>query len=57
VKSKIYLSAEGYGHIVSQEFIVEKLNKYLSELIDFNLQTHSYVMAATLKNVNHELKS
>ena len=54
---KFFLSVKGYGRIVSQESIVKKLNKWSSETIDFTLQRHSYVMAANLKNVNHELKS
>ena len=46
---KFFLIVKGHGHILSQEAIVEELNKWSSELIDFTLQTHSYLMAANLK--------
>ena len=34
---KFFLSVKGYGHIVSQESIIEKFNKWSSETIDFTL--------------------
>jgi len=46
LKIKIYLSDEGYGHIVRQRAILEKLNDYSNNPIDFTLQTHNHLKAA-----------
>jgi uncharacterized protein (TIGR00661 family) len=44
-KSKIYLSDEGFGHIVRQRAVVEELKK-LSSGIDLTLQTHVHLEVA-----------
>ena len=43
---KIFLSDEGYGHIVRQKAILEKLNLYSDNPVSFTLQTHKHFKAA-----------
>ena len=43
---KFFLSDEGYGHIVRQKAILEKLYDYSNSPIDFTLQTHNHLKAA-----------
>ena len=43
---KIYPSDEGYCHIVRQRSILEKLNDYSNDPIDFTLQKHNHLKAA-----------
>ena len=43
---KIYLSDEGYGHIVRQKAILEKLYFYSKRSINYTLQTHIHLKAA-----------
>jgi uncharacterized protein (TIGR00661 family) len=43
---KIYLSDEGYGHIVRQKAILEKLHDYSNRQVDFTLQTQNHLKAA-----------
>tara|TARA_B100000767_G_scaffold24136_1_gene21313 strand:- start:10761 stop:10937 length:177 start_codon:yes stop_codon:yes gene_type:complete len=43
---KIYLSDEEYGHIVRQRAILEKLNDFSNDPIDFTLQSHNHLKAA-----------
>tara|TARA_B110001452_G_scaffold114479_1_gene94966 strand:- start:674 stop:1777 length:1104 start_codon:yes stop_codon:yes gene_type:complete len=53
-KAKIYLSDEGYGHIVRQQAIIEQLQFQSNNNIDFTLQTHKHIDAAKriINNVN-----
>jgi hypothetical protein len=46
LKYKIYLSDEGYGHIVRQKAILDKLVKYSSSTINFTLQTQNHLKVA-----------
>tara|TARA_Y100000385_G_scaffold205775_1_gene213227 strand:- start:2941 stop:4026 length:1086 start_codon:yes stop_codon:yes gene_type:complete len=46
LKYKIYLSDEGYGHIVRQKAILDKLIKYSSSTINFTLQTQNHLNVA-----------
>ena len=43
---KIFLSDQGSTHIAIQRTILEKLNNYSNEPIDFTLQTHNHLKAA-----------
>lgn len=43
---KIYLSDEGYGHIVRQKAIIDKLVKYSSKPVNFTLQTQNHLNVA-----------
>tara|TARA_B100001287_G_scaffold59712_1_gene47841 strand:+ start:5669 stop:6748 length:1080 start_codon:yes stop_codon:yes gene_type:complete len=46
VKSKIYLSDEGYGHIVRQKAISDSISSILDNEISFTIQTHNYLEVA-----------
>lgn len=45
-KAKIYLSDEGYGHIVRQQAIIEELIIHSNNNINFKVQTHTHIDAA-----------
>ena len=46
MKSKIYLSDEGYGHIVRQKAISDSISSILDNEISFTIQTHNYLEVA-----------
>lgn len=50
-KAKIYLSDEGYGHIVRQQAIIEQINSLSNNSISFSLQTHKFI------NVSKEINT
>ena len=53
-KAKIYLSDEGFGHIVRQQAIIEQLIIHSNNSIEFTVQTHNHIEAARriMSNVN-----
>ncbi len=46
MKSKIYLSDEGYGHIVRQKAISDSISLLLDNEISFTVQTHNFIKVA-----------
>ena len=46
MKAKVYLSDEGYGHIVRQEAILEQLTLLSGNKINFTVQTEKHIVAA-----------